>query len=99
MRQRTNLQDCYWKCSPETERQTKTQPFTKKSSVLFCYEHEWATFASKMISHYPLTSLLPWPPIPHLLDLEGEGGVSLQRYQPRSPETSPPFWVSRLHLC
>lgn len=47
-----------------------------------------------MISHYPLASLLPWPPIPHCLDLDGEGGVSLQRYQPRSPESSPRYWSS-----
>jgi len=50
-----------------------------------------------MISHYPLASLLPWPPIPHYLDLDGDGGVSLQRYQQRSPESSPQNWVS--HLC
>ncbi|XP_041914102.1 LOW QUALITY PROTEIN: ral guanine nucleotide dissociation stimulator-like 1 [Alosa sapidissima] len=51
-----------------------------------------------MISHYPLTSLLPWTPVPHLeLDkalLEGDGGVALQRYQPRSPESSPRHWSS-----
>ncbi|XP_062371590.1 ral guanine nucleotide dissociation stimulator-like 1 isoform X1 [Sardina pilchardus] len=51
-----------------------------------------------MISHYPLTSLLPWTPVPHLeLDkalLDGDGGVALQRYQPRSPESSPRHWSS-----
>uniref|UniRef100_A0A8C2H284 Ral guanine nucleotide dissociation stimulator-like 1 n=1 Tax=Cyprinus carpio TaxID=7962 RepID=A0A8C2H284_CYPCA len=41
-----------------------------------------------MISHYPLASLLPWPPIPHFLHLNEEGGVALQRYQPRSPEVA-----------
>ncbi|KAM9480601.1 ral guanine nucleotide dissociation stimulator-like 1 isoform 1-T1 [Salvelinus alpinus] len=54
-----------------------------------------------MISHYPLAILLPWPPGPHghcsdmeasLLD--GEGGVALQRYQARSPESSPRHWSS-----
>ncbi|XP_016128576.1 ral guanine nucleotide dissociation stimulator-like 1 [Sinocyclocheilus grahami] len=47
-----------------------------------------------MISHYPLASLLSWPPIPHCLDLDGEEGVALQRYQPRSPESSPHCWSS-----
>ncbi|XP_030640262.1 ral guanine nucleotide dissociation stimulator-like 1 [Chanos chanos] len=47
-----------------------------------------------MISHYPLASLLPWPPIPHSLDLDEDGGVALQRYQPRSPESSPRHWSS-----
>ncbi len=55
-----------------------------------------------MISHYPLATLLPWPAGPNhhgpdldcTLLLEGEGGVALQRYQPRSPESSPRHWVS-----
>lgn len=55
-----------------------------------------------MISHYPLATLLPWPAGLHqhcpdldcTLLLEGEGGVALQRYQPRSPESSPRHWVS-----
>lgn len=55
-----------------------------------------------MISHYPLATLLPWPAYTHhncpdldcTLLLEGEGGVSLQRYQPRSPESSPRHWSS-----
>ncbi|XP_056629449.1 ral guanine nucleotide dissociation stimulator-like 1 isoform X1 [Triplophysa dalaica] len=47
-----------------------------------------------MISHYPLASLLPWPPNPQYLDLDEDGGVSLQRYQPRSPESSPRHWSS-----
>lgn len=55
-----------------------------------------------MISQYPLATLLPWPTSPsyHCPDLdcslllEGEGGVALQRYQPRSPESSPRHWVS-----
>ncbi|XP_051233990.1 ral guanine nucleotide dissociation stimulator-like 1 isoform X1 [Dicentrarchus labrax] len=55
-----------------------------------------------MISHYPLATLLPWPAGPHhhcpdldcTLLLEGEGGVALQRYQPRSPESSPRHWSS-----
>lgn len=54
-----------------------------------------------MISHYPLATLLPWPAAPHhhpdpdcTLLLEGEGGVALQRYQARSPESSPRHWVS-----
>lgn len=55
-----------------------------------------------MISHYPLATLLPWPPgsqhhCPDLdcsLLLEGEGGVALQRYQPRYPESTPHHWVS-----
>ncbi|KAK2835661.1 hypothetical protein Q5P01_016145 [Channa striata] len=53
-----------------------------------------------MVSHYPLATLLPWPPGPHhhypdldcTLLLEGEGGVALQRYQARSPESSPRHW-------
>ncbi|XP_038572051.1 ral guanine nucleotide dissociation stimulator-like 1 isoform X1 [Micropterus salmoides] len=55
-----------------------------------------------MISHYPLATLLPWPAGPNhhcpdldcTLLLEGEGGVALQRYQPRSPESSPRHWSS-----
>ncbi|XP_059197484.1 ral guanine nucleotide dissociation stimulator-like 1 isoform X1 [Centropristis striata] len=55
-----------------------------------------------MISHYPLATLLPWPAggnhnCPDLdctLLLEGKGGVTLQRYQPRSPESSPHHWSS-----
>ncbi|XP_028300402.1 ral guanine nucleotide dissociation stimulator-like 1 isoform X1 [Gouania willdenowi] len=56
-----------------------------------------------MISHYPLATLLPWPTGTHhhhspdldcSLLLEGEGGVALQRYQPRSPESSPHHWSS-----
>lgn len=57
-----------------------------------------------MISHYPLATLLPWPTGPqhhhHCPDLdftlllEGEGGVALQRYQARSPESSPRHWSS-----
>ncbi|XP_015211732.2 ral guanine nucleotide dissociation stimulator-like 1 isoform X1 [Lepisosteus oculatus] len=53
-----------------------------------------------MISHYPLASLLSWPPgtpeAPSLgLELLGEdGGVSLQRYQPRSPDSTPRHWQS-----
>ncbi|XP_035509119.1 ral guanine nucleotide dissociation stimulator-like 1 isoform X1 [Morone saxatilis] len=55
-----------------------------------------------MISHYPLATLLPWPAGPHhhcpdldcTLLLEGEGGVALQRYQPRSPESTPRHWSS-----
>lgn len=57
--------------------------------------------AVSMISHYPLATLLPWPSAPHhhpdpdcTLLLEGEGGVALQRYQARSPESSPRHWVS-----
>ncbi|KAG7488225.1 hypothetical protein MATL_G00030270 [Megalops atlanticus] len=55
--------------------------------------------AGAMISHYPLVSLLPWPPGPHTPELEpalleGEGGVALQRYQPRSPDSSPRRWSS-----
>lgn len=62
--------------------------------------------ASIMISHYPLATLLPWPAAatqqhcPQLdcsLLLEGEGGVALQRYQPRSPESSRRHWVSQHH--
>ncbi|TKS74495.1 Ral guanine nucleotide dissociation stimulator-like 1 [Collichthys lucidus] len=57
-----------------------------------------------MISHYPLATLLPWPASPHnhcpdldcILLLEGEGGVALQRYQPRYPESSPRHWF---HWC
>lgn len=61
-----------------------------------------------MISHYPLATLLPWPAGPHhhcpdldcTLLLEGEGGVALQRYQPRFPESSPYHWVStRQNVC
>ncbi|XP_060934343.1 ral guanine nucleotide dissociation stimulator-like 1 isoform X2 [Limanda limanda] len=55
-----------------------------------------------MISHYPLATLMPWPASPHnhcpdldcTLLLEGEGGVALQRYQPRYPESSPRHWSS-----
>ncbi|XP_077439187.1 ral guanine nucleotide dissociation stimulator-like 1 isoform X1 [Vanacampus margaritifer] len=55
-----------------------------------------------MISHYPLATILPWPPVtghhcPDLdctLLLEGDGGVSLQRYQARSTEGSPRHWSS-----
>ncbi|XP_039984513.1 ral guanine nucleotide dissociation stimulator-like 1 isoform X1 [Xiphias gladius] len=55
-----------------------------------------------MISHYPLATLTPWPAGPHhyypdldcTLLLEGEGGVALQRYQPRYPESSPRHWSS-----
>ncbi|XP_071343671.1 ral guanine nucleotide dissociation stimulator-like 1 isoform X1 [Trachinotus anak] len=55
-----------------------------------------------MISHYPLATLMPWPASPHhhcpdldcSLLLEGEGGVALQRYQPRYPESSPRHWSS-----
>ncbi|XP_026014966.1 ral guanine nucleotide dissociation stimulator-like 1 isoform X1 [Maylandia zebra] len=59
--------------------------------------------AISMISHYPLATFLPWPTgsyhhhYPDLdctLLLEGEGGVALQRYQPRSPESSPRHWSS-----
>ncbi|CAB1455020.1 unnamed protein product [Pleuronectes platessa] len=58
-----------------------------------------------MISHYPLATLMPWPASPHnhcpdldcTLLLEGEGGVALQRYQPRYPESSPRHWVSTVH--
>ncbi|XP_022060706.2 ral guanine nucleotide dissociation stimulator-like 1 isoform X1 [Acanthochromis polyacanthus] len=58
--------------------------------------------AVTMISQYPLATFLPWPagPSQHCLDLdcslllEGEGGVALQRYQPRSPESSPRHWSS-----
>lgn len=64
--------------------------------------------AVSMISHYPLATLLPWPPGPQhhcpgldsTLLLEGEGGVALQRYQPRSPESCPRTWVStRMRMC
>ncbi|KAJ7993015.1 hypothetical protein DPEC_G00268060 [Dallia pectoralis] len=44
-----------------------------------------------MISHYPLATLLPWPDLEASL-LDGEGGVTLQRYQARSPESSPRHW-------
>ncbi|XP_061680132.1 ral guanine nucleotide dissociation stimulator-like 1 isoform X2 [Syngnathoides biaculeatus] len=55
-----------------------------------------------MISHYPLATILPWPPVtghhsPDLdctLLLEGDGGVALQRYQARSQEGSPRHWSS-----
>lgn len=56
-----------------------------------------------MISHCPLATLLSLPisnqlnHCPNLdstLLLEGEGSVTLQRYQPRSPESSPHHWVS-----
>ncbi|XP_061153031.1 ral guanine nucleotide dissociation stimulator-like 1 isoform X1 [Syngnathus typhle] len=50
-----------------------------------------------MISHYPLATILPWPPLADLdctLLLEGDGGVALQRYQARSPEGSPRHWSS-----
>lgn len=56
-----------------------------------------------MISQYPLATLLPWPATPqhhHCPDLdctlllEGEGGVALQSFQPRYPESSPQHWVS-----
>ncbi|KAF7695614.1 ral guanine nucleotide dissociation stimulator-like 1 isoform X1 [Silurus meridionalis] len=47
-----------------------------------------------MISHYPLASLLPWPPLPLCLELHTDGGVALQRYQPRSPDSSPRHWSS-----
>ena len=60
------------------------------------------TQALSMISHYPLATLRPWPGSPqhHCPDLdftlllEGDGGVALQRYQPRSPDSSPHHWVS-----
>ncbi|XP_053359944.1 ral guanine nucleotide dissociation stimulator-like 1 isoform X1 [Clarias gariepinus] len=47
-----------------------------------------------MISQYPLASLLPWPPLPLCLELDADGGVALQRYQPRSPDSSPRHWSS-----
>ncbi|XP_008405310.1 ral guanine nucleotide dissociation stimulator-like 1 isoform X2 [Poecilia reticulata] len=56
-----------------------------------------------MISHCPLSTLLSLPisaQLNHCPDLdstlllEGEGGVTLQRYQPRSPESSPHHWSS-----
>ncbi|XP_024134943.1 ral guanine nucleotide dissociation stimulator-like 1 isoform X1 [Oryzias melastigma] len=56
-----------------------------------------------MISQYPLATLLPWPATPqhhHCPDLdctlllEGEGGVALQSFQPRYPESSPQHWSS-----
>lgn len=61
--------------------------------------------ALSMISHYPLATLRPWPAGPqhHCPDLdftlllEGDGGVALQRYQPRSPDSSPHHWVSTRH--
>lgn len=85
-------------CTPETDIPINTQVFITGAPVLYSPEHVWATWTGIMISHYPLASLLPWPPIPHCLDLDGEGGVALQRYQPRSPESSPRYWVSHL-LC
>ncbi len=71
---------------------------TQEPSQVSSPEHVCATYTDIMISHYPLASLLPWPAIPHCLDLDGEGGVALQRYQLRSPESSPRFWVGYLHL-
>ncbi|XP_041861628.1 ral guanine nucleotide dissociation stimulator-like 1 isoform X1 [Melanotaenia boesemani] len=59
--------------------------------------------AVNMISQYPLATLLPWsaspqhhhcPDLDCTLLLEGEGGVALQRYQRRSPESSPHHWSS-----
>eukprot|EP00064_Thunnus_orientalis_P010974 superscaffoldBa00001538_g11004 len=55
-----------------------------------------------MISQCPLATILPWPSGPQqsFLDLdctlllEGEGGVALQRYQPRYPESTPHHWSS-----
>ncbi|XP_044217325.1 ral guanine nucleotide dissociation stimulator-like 1 isoform X1 [Thunnus albacares] len=55
-----------------------------------------------MISQCPLATILPWPTGPQqsFLDLdctlllEGEGGVALQRYQPRYPESTPHHWSS-----
>ncbi|KAI4829028.1 hypothetical protein KUCAC02_023092 [Chaenocephalus aceratus] len=55
-----------------------------------------------MISHCPLATLLPWsvgpsnhcPALDCSLLQEGDGGVALQRYQARSPESSPRHWVS-----
>ncbi|KAM4574884.1 ral guanine nucleotide dissociation stimulator-like 1 isoform 1-T1 [Fundulus diaphanus] len=56
-----------------------------------------------MISYCPLAILLPLPisaQLNYCPDLdstllpEGEGGVILQRYQPRSPESSPHHWSS-----
>ncbi|KAF3834921.1 hypothetical protein F7725_027479 [Dissostichus mawsoni] len=52
-----------------------------------------------MISHCPLATLLPWsvgssnhcPALDCSLLQEGDGGVALQRYQARSPESSPPW--------
>ncbi|XP_058494794.1 ral guanine nucleotide dissociation stimulator-like 1 isoform X1 [Solea solea] len=57
---------------------------------------------SSMISQYPLATLMSWPAgsnnhCPDLdctLLLEGEGGVALQRFQPRYPESSPRHWSS-----
>ncbi|KAJ3599241.1 hypothetical protein NHX12_033204, partial [Muraenolepis orangiensis] len=56
-----------------------------------------------MISGYPLAALLPWPSEPQqhhqrCLDLDipllldGDGAVALQRYQARSPDSSPRHW-------
>ncbi|KAK1896665.1 Ral guanine nucleotide dissociation stimulator-like 1 [Dissostichus eleginoides] len=53
-----------------------------------------------MISHCPLATLLPWsvgssnhcPALDCSLLQEGDGGVALQRYQARSPESSPRHW-------
>ncbi|TNN46610.1 Ral guanine nucleotide dissociation stimulator-like 1 [Liparis tanakae] len=48
-----------------------------------------------MISHGPLSTLLAWPAdLDCSLLPEGEGGVALQRYQLRSPESSPRHWSS-----
>uniref|UniRef100_A0A3P9MG04 Ral guanine nucleotide dissociation stimulator-like 1 n=1 Tax=Oryzias latipes TaxID=8090 RepID=A0A3P9MG04_ORYLA len=57
-----------------------------------------------MISQYPLATLLPWaaspqhhqahPDLDCTLLLEGEGGVALQSFQPRYPESSPQHWSS-----
>ncbi|XP_034002559.1 LOW QUALITY PROTEIN: ral guanine nucleotide dissociation stimulator-like 1 [Trematomus bernacchii] len=55
-----------------------------------------------MISHCPLATLLPWsvrssnhcPALDCSLLQEGDGGVALQRYQARSPESSPRHWSS-----
>ncbi|XP_023653733.2 ral guanine nucleotide dissociation stimulator-like 1 [Paramormyrops kingsleyae] len=46
-----------------------------------------------------MVSLLPWAPAPHGLELDiallgEEGGVALQRYQPRSPDSGPRNWSS-----
>ncbi|KAJ4943619.1 hypothetical protein JOQ06_006118 [Pogonophryne albipinna] len=54
-----------------------------------------------MISHCPLATLLPWsvgpsnhcPALDCSLLQEGDGGVALQRYQARSPESSPRHWL------
>uniref|UniRef100_A0A1A8F105 Ral guanine nucleotide dissociation stimulator-like 1 n=1 Tax=Nothobranchius korthausae TaxID=1143690 RepID=A0A1A8F105_9TELE len=57
--------------------------------------------AISMISQYPLATFLYSPAQHHhcfnlefTLLLEGEGGVTLQRYQPRSPESSAHHWSS-----